>query len=101
MWKVSSLEFMIQRRVGIVKAVMFLFKINMAGNAGKPIVFGNLAQVIFAMVLFDDMFVPRYQHFIEVSGYSRDLDQLVKSGPDPDIGSVFHVGYFFAIGDIA
>jgi len=47
--------------------MVLLFEIYMTGNAGKPIIFGHLAQIVLAMVLLDDMLVPRDKLIVEMS----------------------------------
>ena len=49
----------------------------MIGDAGKAIVFWNLAQVILAMVLADGLDVPMDQDLVEMSGDGGCLHQFM------------------------
>tara|TARA_B100001146_G_scaffold212318_1_gene211634 strand:- start:820 stop:1569 length:750 start_codon:yes stop_codon:yes gene_type:complete len=89
----SLFRFVRQRGIGIVETMVFLLEIDMTGDTSESIIFRHLAQIVLAMVLLDDMLVPRNQLLIEMSGYGRNPDQLVKSGPDPDIGNTVHKAY--------
>ena len=74
--------------------MVFLLKIHMARNTGEPVIFGHLAQIVLAMVLLDDMLVPRDQLLVEMSRNGRNPYQLVKGGPDPYVWYCFHIGAF-------
>tara|TARA_R110000744_G_scaffold380001_1_gene499421 strand:+ start:3532 stop:4269 length:738 start_codon:yes stop_codon:yes gene_type:complete len=72
-----------QRGIGVIEPFIFLFEINMAGYAGKPIVLWNLAQVILTMVLADGLDVPMHQYFIEMPCDGRCLYQFIVRGSYP------------------
>tara|TARA_R110001632_G_scaffold203740_1_gene327136 strand:- start:852 stop:1118 length:267 start_codon:yes stop_codon:yes gene_type:complete len=85
---------MCQKGIGIVETMVFLFEVHMTGNTGEPIIFGHLAQIVLAMVLLDDMLVPKDQLLVEMSRNGRNPHQLVKGGPDPYVWYCFHIGAF-------
>tara|TARA_R110002153_G_scaffold55702_1_gene154444 strand:+ start:643 stop:882 length:240 start_codon:yes stop_codon:yes gene_type:complete len=58
--KVSLLGFMGQGRIGIVKTVALLFKMDMAGKAGETIVFFYAPDIIPSVILTDGLKGPRY-----------------------------------------
>jgi hypothetical protein len=47
--------------------MVFLFEIDMTGNAGESVILGYLAKIVLAMVLLDDVLVPRDQLLVEMS----------------------------------
>jgi|TARA_B100000749_G_C18416557_1_gene461566 hypothetical protein len=80
-----------QRGIGIVETMVFLFKIHMARNTGEPVIFGHLAQIVLAMVLLDDMLVPRNQLLVEMSRNGRILYNFIERRAHPYIRYYFHI----------
>jgi len=88
----SLFRFMRQRGISIVETMVFLFEIDMTGNTGEPIIFGHLAQIVLAMVLLDDMLVPRDQLLVKMSRNGRILYNFIERSANADVWNTFRHG---------